>query len=311
MQQNNIYKTLLNRGKTKNKDSKKTALVVQGGGMRGVYSMAALMAIEELGLTNAFDIVYGSSAGAINGAYFVANQAKLAVSVYLEDISNKHFINLLRFNKIADIDFLIDEILSKKKILNLNEVLNSKTLLKIVLFDYYNAKSEIFTNKMNDFNFMEALRATAALPILYNKKVKVKENYYIDGGIEDGVPLFRAIEDGCTDIVVVITRPINFRRIPLTFLMRNIENFLMRGYPVKTREKILDSVELFNNTMDCLENQSYRDINIYVISPSNMDLMVSRTTNDKSKLLKCALMGRNDTFNLFNVCNNDDNPFDL
>ena len=53
-------------------DGRKTALVLQEGGMRGTYSMAALMAFEELGMSNVFGHVLGASAGAINGAYFLA-----------------------------------------------------------------------------------------------------------------------------------------------------------------------------------------------------------------------------------------------
>ncbi len=287
---------------------KKTALVVQGGGMRGVYSMAALMALEEIGLSHSFDKVYGSSAGAVNGAYFLAEQAKLAVSVYLDDISNKNFINYFRLKKVVDIDYLVDAVLSDRKKLDVNKVLNSYSELIIVLFNYLEAKSEMFTNKSKDFEFMEALRATAALPILYNRTVKVKHKLYIDGGIEDGVPLLRAVNDGCTDIIVVLTRPTSFRRNPLSFFMRNIETILMYKYPEKTRNVILNSSDLFNKTMDFLENPDSR-VNIKVISPSNMELMVSRTTNDRNKLLECALMARNDARKIFNLIEKEDNPF--
>ena len=83
--------------------------------MRGTYSMGALMALEEAGLGKAFDHVVGSSAGAINGAYLLAEQAKLAVTVYLDDISNKKFVDFWRLSKVVDIDYLVDEVLSVRK----------------------------------------------------------------------------------------------------------------------------------------------------------------------------------------------------
>ncbi len=56
----------LNR-KTNSKKKIKSALIVQGGCMRGVFSAGSLIALEKLGLSQAFDAVYGSSGGAVNG----------------------------------------------------------------------------------------------------------------------------------------------------------------------------------------------------------------------------------------------------
>ena len=64
--------TLRERLEAKGERDGTIALVVQGGGMRGVYSMGALAALEEEGLADAFDVVVGSSAGAINGAYLLS-----------------------------------------------------------------------------------------------------------------------------------------------------------------------------------------------------------------------------------------------
>src|SRR6476659_5404086 len=70
-------------------DPSRPALVVQGGGLRGIYSLSALAVLEELGLRDAFSRVIGSSAGAINGAYFLAGQARESISIYTEDLSNR------------------------------------------------------------------------------------------------------------------------------------------------------------------------------------------------------------------------------
>ena len=68
-------------------------LVVQGGGMRGVYSMGALAALEEAGLRESFDIVTGSSSGAINAAYFLAGQADEAVDLYLRYLNSRECVH--------------------------------------------------------------------------------------------------------------------------------------------------------------------------------------------------------------------------
>src|SRR6476659_5239400 len=58
------------------RDVPRLGLVVQGGGMRGVYSMAVLAAFEEMGWTRCFDHVAGASAGAMNGAPFITGKAR-------------------------------------------------------------------------------------------------------------------------------------------------------------------------------------------------------------------------------------------
>src|SRR5262249_39413334 len=66
----------------------KLRLVVEGGGMRGVVSGGALIALERVGLTSVFDEVYGESAGAINACYFLAGKAAFGGRIYLEDLTS-------------------------------------------------------------------------------------------------------------------------------------------------------------------------------------------------------------------------------
>src|ERR671927_210836 len=82
-------------------DGRKVALIVEGGAMRGVISCAALMALEDLGLTEAFDEVYGASAGAVNAAYFLAGQAAYATTIYYQKVNNTRFIRRLWHRKIV------------------------------------------------------------------------------------------------------------------------------------------------------------------------------------------------------------------
>ena len=279
--------------------------------MRGIYSMAALMALEECGLGHAFDHVFGSSAGAINVAYMLAEQAKLAVTVYLDDISNKKFVNFFRLHKVVDIDFLVDGVLKRHKALDVQKVMQSRSILHLVLTDYLTSLPVVVTNRDKNFDLMEAIRATAAMPILYNKVVEVNGRGYIDGGLRDGIPLKRAIEQGCTDIIVVITREPSFRRTAPNFLMRLIETPFLLNYPAVTKKFVLSEDTYFNSTMDIIMNPSLIGFKggLTVVYPSNMSKMVSRTTNNRSKLLACALMARNDMRSALGLPRLNDNPF--
>jgi len=79
--------------------------------MRGVVSGGMVVALEQLGLLECFDAIYGSSAGAMNGAYFLAGQAALGTTIYYDNINNRHFIDFaraLRGRPVVDLDFLVD-----------------------------------------------------------------------------------------------------------------------------------------------------------------------------------------------------------
>jgi predicted patatin/cPLA2 family phospholipase len=289
----------------------KTGLVIQGGAMRGIYSMAALMALGECGLGDAFDHVVGSSAGAVNGAYLVSRQARLAVGVYLENISNKRFVDFTRFRRVVDIDYLIDDVLKTEKILDIEALRQSKSVLHVVLTDYDTATATSVTSRDDDLDIMEAMRATMAIPILFNKKVKVKGRYYVDGGITEGVPLLRAIDLGCTDIIVVLTRNPSFRRKRPNVLFRLIETPFLRDYPAVTKAKIMAKDEYFNKTMEYLQRPGklVKEASIKVIYPSDLNKMVSRTTNARERLLEYARMGRNDCRRAIGEQALDDTPF--
>jgi predicted patatin/cPLA2 family phospholipase len=289
----------------------KTGLVVQGGGMRGTYSMAALMALEECGLGGAFDNVFGASAGAINSAYLLAEQAKLAVTVYLDDISNKKFINFIRLHKVVDIDFLVDGVLKAHKALDVRKVMNSFAQLQIVLTDYMTGTPFVVTNRDSKLDLMEAIRATAAMPVLYNKAIQVNGRTYIDGGLTEGIPLKRAIEAGCTDILVVLTRQANYRRHAPNLFLRCVERLFLTKYPKATRKLIFSEPECFNQALEMIENRESvaKNVRMSVVYPSDMTRMVTRTTIDRQKLVPCALMARNDTRRVLGLEPLADNPF--
>jgi predicted patatin/cPLA2 family phospholipase len=292
-------------------DGMVTGLVVQGGGMRGVYSMGALAGLEELGLGLSFDHVLGASAGAINGAYMLGEQARLAVTVYTDDISNKQFIDFFRCKKAIDIDFLVDEVLTKVKPLDVNGVLKSPSVLHIALTHAESGKTHYVTDKQVGSELMQALKATAALPGFYNQLVVVEGRTYIDGAVLDAIPLFRALALGCTHIVVVITRPLGFRRAPSGFLINGLKRWLLRSLPPGARRATDHSGDLLNGTMAILEHPCFLGdrVKIVTVAPRPLTQRVTRATCDRDKLVHDALLGRSDAYAALGVSVPKENPF--
>ena len=277
------------------------ALVVQGGGMRGVYSMAALAALDDAGLRNTFDLIVGSSAGAINAAYFLAGQAEEAVNLYVDHLSNRNFVNMARINKIVDIDYLVDVALKQYLPLNIDALRKSSTLLEVILTDAETAEPKIITNRDDEFDFYEVIRATAALPGLYNKRVAVGSRLYVDGGTVDSLPLAQALDFDPEVVLAVVTRRQGYRRERHGIFYRIVGRTMAHGQSNAIKSLIGKRDPVFNSAMEALEQQHADGARIYGVFPSDESNLVSRTTFDRSMLLACAAMGRRDMREVLSV----------
>ncbi|HJQ03768.1 MAG TPA: patatin family protein [Jatrophihabitans sp.] len=279
----------------------RTALVVQGGGMRGVYSMGALSALEEVGLRESFATVVGSSAGAINAAYLLAGQAHQAVRVYVDELSNKNFINLRRVHKIVDIDYMVDEVLKVTTPLDVEAVRKSPSRLEIILTDAETGGPFVITNRDN-VDIFEAIRATAALPALYDRRIRVGDGYYIDGGVTESLPIMRALNDGAELIITVLTRSLSFRRMEQKAHYRLLGRLLARRQSSAIKKLIGRADHRFNEAMDLLEEPASlgEKISIYSVYPSDESKLVGRTTFQADRLEACAEMGRQDMLAVLN-----------
>src|ERR1035437_1397818 len=81
-------------------DSFKLALAIEGGGLGGALTGGMVVALEELGISpELFDIIIGTSAGAINGAYFLSGNAKEGVDIYTEHLAQHNFIDKIGWLK--------------------------------------------------------------------------------------------------------------------------------------------------------------------------------------------------------------------
>ncbi len=100
--------------------------------MRGVVSAAMLSALEDFGMADAFDAVYGGSSGSINCAYFLAGKTWYPVSIYYEDLSTDQFLSFRRGitgGSILNLDYALDVVMDKVKPLDYERVLASPVSL--------------------------------------------------------------------------------------------------------------------------------------------------------------------------------------
>jgi len=278
-------------------------LVVQGGGMRGVYSMGALAALEEMGFGDSFDHVAGSSAGALNGAYFITGQARYGVETYIHYLTHRNFVNPLRLKKMVDIDYLVDHIGKKARPLDINKLLSAQTLLHISLTRCSNGQTRYVTNRTPDIDLWEAFRASAAMPILYNKSVKVGDGLYVDGSLRARVPIRRVVDYGCRYVVVILTMPHSHRVTSKNPWIRSLSWPATRHYSHALRQTLFGEDVAYNTTKSALSRGNHQISGcanrVVVITPQRRPERFSMITTDPKQLMQRALQAREDTWHAF------------
>ncbi|QQS18749.1 patatin family protein [Candidatus Saccharibacteria bacterium] len=276
------------------KDKRLFGLVLQGGGMRAAYSAGAIVPLIEYSFASTFEHVIGSSAGAINGAYFLGGDIE-TYHTYTDDLTNKNFVNLLRQDKKVNIDYLVDLVLKHKRPVNIPNLLNSRSQLHVILTDAITGKKTIISDHHKFAQIYEEFRATAALPIFYDKKVTVEGRDYIDGGVADLIPIDIAVKLGCTDIVVVMTQRIenyHFDRRHDRLIKRIIKQ-LARKQPQAIQAILPTNEKLLQANLRFLR-RPHRKVRLYILEPSNNSTLVQIYETDKPDVERLARLGITD-----------------
>jgi predicted patatin/cPLA2 family phospholipase len=202
-----IKQRYLNRKAGRNeRDGRKLALVFDGGAMRAVGPAGGAVALAHLGLTDIFDEVYATSAGVMNASYFLSGQGDMGITIYFDDLTTGHFINPLRFWKIVDVDYLINEVVRVRKPLDVQRVLSSPTRFYATVMDKTTGEAALIDAKRSNTPLLTIIKAALAIPMLYNRTVEIEGKAGMDGGLRIPFPLQEAIDNGCTDILLLLAR---------------------------------------------------------------------------------------------------------
>lgn len=194
------------------KDHHKLALCIEGGGMRGVVTTGSTAAIHYLGLTKAFDVVYGASSGAYNGACLVAGTPLSAAKVFLDYLPGHRFINylrLLRGGVLFDIDYL-NYLVDADPLFDWRAV-NGFPPLHITATDAENGLPIILKSFTSKSDLLNAFQATTHMPITKTPTILWRRHQAVDAAITDPFCLNAAIKENCTHILVLFSMPYRHR----------------------------------------------------------------------------------------------------
>ncbi|MFT5469432.1 MAG: putative patatin/cPLA2 family phospholipase [Verrucomicrobiales bacterium] len=231
-------------GITSQQDGRKIALIFEGGGMRGVCSAGGTVALDHLGLTNLFDHAYATSAGVTNVSYFLSGQGPLGLSVYYTDLVKKEALNPKRFWKMLDIDHVVDRIVAVEKPLHVDRVLASPTRFFAAMMDAKTAEPILIDTSETKAPFLDVIKAAISIPVLYNRTTEIEGRHCMDGGLVNPFPIEQALANGCTDILILLSREANYIAPDPGWTKRTLFNLIAaRGAPnVKEAYKIHGAV---------------------------------------------------------------------
>jgi predicted patatin/cPLA2 family phospholipase len=190
-------------------DSCRVALSIEGGGMRGIVSAGMALAVHELGLVSAFDAVYGSSAGAITGAWLLSSEPGKLRGWADPDYARTliRWSAMLRRRPVVDIRTLVEEVYQTEFPMDFASVLASQ-------IEFHPLGTDAETGASTDLRpliatpaeLRLALRASASLPFLAGPPVKLRDHRFYDAGVAESVPFRTPLAQGATHVLILRSR---------------------------------------------------------------------------------------------------------
>ena len=258
---------------------RKMGLVLEGGGMRGVFTSGVLDAFMKYDLY--FNYVVAVSAGACNGLSYISRQPRRARLSNIDMLVKYNYIGLRHLvtqGCIFDPELLYDRFPNELIPYDYDTYFASPSTFEMVVTNCNTGRAEYLTEKDGDRQrLLDICRASSSLPYVSNV-IDVDGQPYLDGGIVDSIPVGRAIDMGYDRNVLVLTRNRGYRN---TSKDRKIPKFIYKKYP-RLRVALSRRIAEYNHQLDMVEEMEDKGL-VNVIRPLRpMD--VDRIEKDEKKL---------------------------
>ena len=266
----------------------KGGLVLEGGGMRGVYTAGVLDFFIDKDIY--FENTYGVSAGICHACSYLAKQRDRAYRVnvdYLDDKRYASFYSLVTTGDYFGVKMVYEDIPNKLYPFDKKTFEEYEGNLYSVVTNMKTGEAEYIKLKDMDKDIIY-VRASSSLPLLA-RIIKVDGKEYLDGGIADSIPIEKAIKDGNEKNVVVLTQPNGYRKEKNKLLP--IMKIKYKKYPNFINSMANRHIN-YNNSLDKIKEEEEKG-NVFVIRPSE-SLDITRLEKNKYKLEALYNLGYND-----------------
>ena len=186
-------------------------LVLEGGGMKGVFTAGVLDFFLDKGIE--FKNIYGVSAGACTMSSYVSKQRGRALETMTDYLGSKRYMgaySLLTTGDIFGVDFSYDLVPNYLNPFDYETFKKYEGNAYAVVTNIVTGEAEYI--KLKDMETdVEYVRASSSLPLV-SRNVEINGNKYLDGGMADSIPIRKSEADGNVKNIVVMTKPVGYRR---------------------------------------------------------------------------------------------------
>lgn len=273
----------------------KVSLILEGGGMRGLYTAGVLDYFMDNGLY--FKDIIGVSAGACNSVSYISGQRGRSLDINAGYCSDKRYVSLLGFftrGSIFNMDFLFDDIPNRLLPFEYDKFKDSDCSLTAVCTDCETGKA--FYTQIRDMRTDGVyVRASSSIPLV-SPIVEVSGRHLVDGGPSDSIPIHYSVERGFDKHIIVLTQHTGYEKKKNRFYP--ISQLALRKYP-----QLADAIKnrhIHYNESIRLAEQLEKDNKAIIIRPKN-PVEVSRFEKNPENLRKLHKIGYEDARENFNA----------
>lgn len=270
----------------------KIGLVLEGGGMRGLYTAGVLDVMMEHQWMP--DVVCGTSAGVTFGVNLLSQQKGRVLRYNCRYAGDRRYISLhswLTTGNMINRDFAYDLLPHELDPFDEETFEQSKAAFYATITNMRTGQAE-YVRITNTWQQMDVIRASASLPIIC-QPVEWQGEKYLDGGLVDNIPLDKCIELGCDKIIIVLTRPLDYVRND------HIAGVCRLCYP--RYKALLRAIEQRNDRYNARLQQIRRleqEGKVFVLRPSE-NISVGRLEKDVARLQALHQLGVADATRLW------------
>lgn len=269
----------------------KTGVIDVGGGYRGVYAAGVLDYCMQNNIQ--FDVGVGISAGSANVSSYGAGQYKRNYQFYTEYGLRKEFAGIGNFVKkgsFIDLDYVYSTLSNSdgENPLDYTALVKSPMELYVVSTNAISGEAIFFSKSDLHQDCYDVFKASCAIPYVC-KPYWIKGVPYYDGAISDPVPINKAMELGCEKIVVILTRPEDYKRRAEDDEKQ--ARMICKQYP-KAAEQLRKRAKKYNDDV-ALARTLAKEGKVLIVSPKDT-CGVDTLTRDTVKLKELYKKGYED-----------------
>lgn len=231
----------------------KTSVIVEGGGMRGMYAAGILDCFIQQNLY--WNNTYGVSAGACHALSYISRQFDRARRVNVNHVKKATYsglLCLLRHGTYFGFDYIFRTIPANDRVDWHTFFQNQNENRKFYVVATQAATGQAhYINPTTPEDALLWLEASSSLPVI-GKAVSIGGQDWFDGGISDSIPVLQAERDGHSRHIVILTQPTGYKKKPISKTTERALKMMYRNYPALV-ETNLQRWQKYNETLDYIQ----------------------------------------------------------